>query len=301
MLLDAPRCGSICVSVTDSGAGLSPQQLSEICSEGVQFNANQLQAGQGSGLGLFISKGLTEQHGGVLQVFSEGLGRGATFCMELPLYRSELDTRGVSSGSVRVKPANNSALSAAPNVVHCTYSEQIPEAGEKLSKEQHDCRVLVVDDAASNRKLLMRILRAKGYVVSEATNGQEAVDLYTRLRAEGEIVDAILMDFEMPVLDGPGATEKLRELGCNCFIAGVTGNVLPADIALFQQAGANSVLAKPLNIETFESVFKSHRAVPDAAWSLSAAAAVVGADGAVDEVHTFGNSTEKKPHPLDIV
>ena len=272
MLLDAPRCGSICVSVTDSGAGLSPQQLSEICSEGVQFNANQLQAGQGSGLGLFISKGLTE-----------------------------LDMRRASSGSVRVKPANNSALSAVPNAVHCTYSEQIPEAEEELSKEQRDCRVLVVDDAASNRKLLMRILKAKGYVVSEATNGQEAVDVHARLRAEGEIVDAILMDFEMPVLDGPGATEKLRELGCNCFIAGVTGNVLPADIALFQQAGANSVLAKPLNIETFESVFKSHRAVPDAAWPLSAAAAAVGADGAADEVHTFGSSTEKKPHPLDVV
>jgi signal transduction histidine kinase len=65
------------IAVKDSGAGLSPQQLAEICAEGVQFNANELQAGQGSGLGLFISKGIVEQHGGKLVVESEGLGKGA--------------------------------------------------------------------------------------------------------------------------------------------------------------------------------------------------------------------------------
>lgn len=60
------RAGSIIIFVTDSGAGLFPQQLAEICSEGVQFNADELQASQGSGLGLFISKGIVEQYGGEL-------------------------------------------------------------------------------------------------------------------------------------------------------------------------------------------------------------------------------------------
>ena len=59
-LLDQPRAGSVVVSVRDTGVGLSEAQLGEICSEGVQFNANTLQAGQGSGLGLYISMGLAE-------------------------------------------------------------------------------------------------------------------------------------------------------------------------------------------------------------------------------------------------
>jgi hypothetical protein len=64
-------------------------QVVDICKEGVQFNVNELQAGGGSGLGLFIGKGIVEQHGGTMRVSSEGLGRGATFVIELPLFRVE--------------------------------------------------------------------------------------------------------------------------------------------------------------------------------------------------------------------
>eukprot|EP00598_Pedospumella_elongata_P014537 CAMPEP_0185013682 /NCGR_PEP_ID=MMETSP1098-20130426/98927_1 /TAXON_ID=89044 /ORGANISM="Spumella elongata, Strain CCAP 955/1" /LENGTH=707 /DNA_ID=CAMNT_0027542749 /DNA_START=18 /DNA_END=2138 /DNA_ORIENTATION=+ len=65
-LLDQPRAGSVRISVTDSGVGLTADQLAQICTEGMQFNANELQAGKGSGLGLFITKGIVEQHGGTL-------------------------------------------------------------------------------------------------------------------------------------------------------------------------------------------------------------------------------------------
>jgi hypothetical protein len=77
------------ITVKDDGAGLSPTQVGDICKEGVQFNANTLQAGGGSGLGLFIGKGIVEQHGGTMRVSSEGLGRGATFVIELPLFEVE--------------------------------------------------------------------------------------------------------------------------------------------------------------------------------------------------------------------
>jgi signal transduction histidine kinase len=75
------------ITVVDDGAGLSPAQVVDICKEGVQFNVNELQAGGGSGLGLFIGKGIVEQHGGTIQVSSDGLGRGATFVIELPMFR----------------------------------------------------------------------------------------------------------------------------------------------------------------------------------------------------------------------
>eukprot|EP01032_Pedospumella_encystans_P039155 gene39155-biopygen1631 len=85
-MLEQPRAGSIRISVTDSGVGLTADQLAQICSEGVQFNADELQAGKGSGLGLFITKGIVEQHGGTLTVTSAGLDHGTSFVIELPLF-----------------------------------------------------------------------------------------------------------------------------------------------------------------------------------------------------------------------
>jgi CheY-like chemotaxis protein len=267
-LLDEPRAGSVRVSVKDSGAGLSPEQLGQICSEGVQFNANQLQAGGGSGLGLFISKGMVEAHGGTLTVGSEGLGKGATFSMELPLFRFEEDL-SMQFDSIRAKPM------ASPRALFGSGSSKsnariVPLSSRKLSNATKDSRnpslslgprrVLVVDDADSNRKLLMRILKAKGYTCEGAANGQEACNVFEDLQVRGEVVDAVLMDYEMPVLNGPDATEKLRQLGCAALIIGVTGNVLPTDIDLFKSKGANTVLAKPLNIEAFESYLRAFRA-----------------------------------------
>ncbi|KAJ1418186.1 histidine kinase-like ATPase [Ochromonadaceae sp. CCMP2298] len=89
LLLDDPRAGAVRITVKDDGAGLSPAQVGDICKEGVQFNANTLQAGGGSGLGLFIGKGIAEQHGGTMRVSSEGLGKGATFVIDLPLFKVE--------------------------------------------------------------------------------------------------------------------------------------------------------------------------------------------------------------------
>ena len=78
--------GTLEVTVTDSGAGMSKDQVAQLFRDGVQFNVNQLQAGNGSGLGLYIAKGIVEQHGGKLSAASEGLGFGTTFTMTLPLY-----------------------------------------------------------------------------------------------------------------------------------------------------------------------------------------------------------------------
>jgi len=86
--------------------------------------------------------------------------------------------------------------------------------------------ILVVDDAVSNRKLLMRIFRLKGFICEEACDGQQALDVYANMCAKHTPPGVILMDYEMPVLDGPSATKQLREKGCSCFIIGVTGNVV---------------------------------------------------------------------------
>ena len=118
-------------------------------------------------------------------------------------------------------------------------------------------KVLVVDDAPSNRKMLVRLLVAKGYVCEQAEDGQLAIDAYVALTAGGELLDAILMDYEMPVMNGPAATRRLREMGCTCLIVGVTGNLLPEDVAYYKEKGADAVLGKPLNMKMFEALIQN--------------------------------------------
>jgi CheY-like chemotaxis protein len=235
------------IAVKDSGAGLSPQQLSEICAEGVQFNANELQAGQGSGLGLFISKGIIEQHGGKLFVESDGLGKGVTFTAELPLFRLPIERDPVASKDVedgRVESAPT--MSAAAGTLH-------------VSAKAPCSQLLVVDDSALNRKMLTRLLTSLSYTCEQAEDGSAAVRKYLEMVERGEPPDAILMDYEMPVMNGPSATARLRELGCACLIVGVTGNVLSQDVEFFKEMGADAVLPKPIALESFERLLFEHK------------------------------------------
>lgn len=80
------RSGTMQIHVKDSGAGLSRDQVNKLFGDGVQFNVNDLQAGKGSGLGLYIAKGIVLQHGGTMKADSDGLGCGSTFTVTLPLY-----------------------------------------------------------------------------------------------------------------------------------------------------------------------------------------------------------------------
>jgi CheY-like chemotaxis protein len=232
--------------VTDTGAGLSAQQLLEIGAEGVQFNANQLQAGQGSGLGLFISKGIVSQHGGTFQVTSGGLDCGATFSIELPLFSinsssNYLDDDGGASSFM----SGTTRTTAAPGmggIAGIGGIEHMHMLVQQQQQQQRQQRLLVVDDAQSNRKLLLRILRTKNYICEEAEDGKQAVEVYAAAVERGEPFDAILCDFEMPVMNGPDAVRAIRALGCKCFIAGITGNIMQDDIDHFKARGADTVL-----------------------------------------------------------
>ncbi|KAJ1398495.1 CheY-like superfamily, partial [Ochromonadaceae sp. CCMP2298] len=226
------------ITVEDDGAGLSPTQVGDICKEGVQFNVNTLQAGGGSGLGLFIGKGIVEQLGGTMRVSSDGLGRGATFVIELPMFRME--GLPMLQGPLSPRTSLRMPGGGTRDHVEVEVSQVLPFAS-LLPVTKY---LLVVDDAPSNRKLLVRILTAKGYVCKEAADGQIALDVYRQMCADDMSPTCVLMDFEMPVMNGPTATKQLREMGCDCYIVGVTGNVMQADVDVFLQHGANAVLAK---------------------------------------------------------
>ncbi|KAJ1390473.1 hypothetical protein B484DRAFT_289374, partial [Ochromonadaceae sp. CCMP2298] len=360
-LLAYPRAGSVRINLVDSGAGLSQQQVLDIGKEGLQFNVSTLQGGGGSGLGLFISKGLVQQHGGRMTVTSPGLGLGVSTTLEFPLFdtfdpnarrehclgaehaefpqpHADTDSQkhqeqeqvaaregGASAGGEEVGlglgreggasvpypltippagmhrpsgdgnkssprsqrslvgPPSDGASGSAHPIPKKTQSKRVHfdegqrggadgavpsrsgsdfgsasvslSASASVSASPGRCRhVLVVDDALSNRKLLMRIFRLKGFLCEEAVDGQDALDRYAAMCAQGTPPSAILMDFEMPVLNGPGATRLLRERGCSCFIFGVSGNVLEPDRDFFIRCGADAVFAKPLNADNITKI-----------------------------------------------
>ena len=110
----------------------------------------------------------------------------------------------------------------------------------------HIGSVLVVDDAALNRKYACRMLQGVAEVVQEAEDGLEAVQKVRQSVVSGKPYDVILMDFVMPIMDGPTATREIRQLGYRGLVLAVTGNVTDKDVTLFKEHGANHVLPKPL-------------------------------------------------------
>lgn len=255
--IDVEPRGHVLMTICDSGAGMTSEQLDSLFGEGVQFNADRLQGGNGSGLGLHITKNLIEQHHGseyffyfclrvyvvfdsqsflrtlflsALDAHSEGLGRGSTFTLSLPLF-------------------------SAPD--YKSFQENFVPCSPNDSFTQRNLRILVVDDVLSNRKLLCRLLERKGHRCDMAENGQRALDAI-KSDTEGGY-HCILIDFEMPVLNGPDAVRRIREdLGCDVFIVGVTGNMLTEDVEYFISRGANCVLPKPVQLPILEELLVEH-------------------------------------------
>jgi CheY-like chemotaxis protein len=228
--------GKLQVSVTDTGAGLSADQSANLFRNGIQFNVNELQAGQGSGLGLYIAKGIVEEHGGTLVAYSEGLGEGTTFTMTLPLFKvldNEPAVSDIPAADERYGLANLPRTSLAPVSL----------------------RLLIVDDAGTNRKLLKRLLENHGHKCDEAEDGRVAVDKVVEAMNQGKMYDTVLLDYEMPIMNGPQAAKEMRALGCDSFIVGITGNVMAEDVTFFKACGANAVLPKPFKLSELDHLW----------------------------------------------
>jgi len=306
--LRSTRTGSVLIGVKDSGAGLTAEQLERICEEGVQFNANELQAGQGSGLGLFISKGIVEQHGGHLTVDSEGPGKGVTFTVELPLFcpQMKLTMENVSYSSriaAKLSTDENPDDSTDPADITRrpseTSSQSMKSSGTGILATISK-KLLIVEDSRLLRRMMIKLLKSKDYACEEAEDGEKALIKYTEMVADNNTPHAILMDFEMPVMNGPTATAKLREMGCSCLIVGVTGNVLPADVTFFMEHGANAVLPKPLILEDLEYILYSDAVNHDVAVQRSLPSSLnrLGGGSSVSKCATSVSASFGKIAPL---
>ncbi len=108
------------------------------------------------------------------------------------------------------------------------------------------CRILVVEDGASNRRLITILLEDAGAEVSVAEDGQQGIDLTVKAVNEGQAFDLILMDMQMPVLDGYSASRQLRELGIKTPIFAVTAHAMKGDEDACREAGCTGFLTKPI-------------------------------------------------------
>jgi signal transduction histidine kinase/DNA-binding response OmpR family regulator len=217
------------VAVTDTGIGIPADKQADIFEIFTQADAAINRQYGGSGLGLTIVRELVHFMGGEIQVESpvKTVGRadgpGSRFCFTLP---------------VRV--------GAAPR--------QIPAAGAsgRAEVDLSTVRVLIVDDNELNQKLAQVIVERMGCRVSLANNGREAVDLLSVTT-----FDLVLMDIQMPIMDGYTATRFVREkLGLVLPIIGISANVYKENIEQCYTAGMNDYLSKPYTQAQLQAVVK---------------------------------------------
>ncbi|MEM7100186.1 MAG: ATP-binding protein [Pseudomonadota bacterium] len=205
--------------VSDTGIGLTKEQQTRLFQPFTQADASTTRKYGGTGLGLAISKQLTELMGGDLKVYSK-FGDGATFICRIPLTETEV---------------------ARPKVEE--------DSQEKL----HGLRVLVVEDNQTNQILARSMLKKCGADCAIANDGQEALDV---LGMSPELFDIVLMDCQMPVMDGFAATQAIRqELKLTQLpIIAMTANALSGDREACLASGMNDYLSKPVRVNDIASM-----------------------------------------------
>jgi signal transduction histidine kinase/CheY-like chemotaxis protein len=234
--------GFIEIEVRDTGIGMNAEQLERVFQPFEQADSSMSRGYGGTGLGLPISRRLAELLGGSLTARSQ-LGAGSCFTLRLPAVASEpaapLPSRAANSAGPAPAPVDSSAL-----------------AGR---------RVLLVEDSAVNRRMIARMLERAGAHVTQVENGREAVEALSIDGAfEGAPIepppfDIVLMDMQMPVLDGYSAVRLLRNRGASASIIALTAHALATDRAACIDAGCDEYTTKP--IEQRELVAACLRAV----------------------------------------
>jgi PAS domain S-box-containing protein len=240
---DPPRYA---IDVIDSGIGIPAEKMNELFEAFVQADTSITRRYGGTGLGLVISRKLARALGGDVTVASEA-GKGSTFTV-----------------TFATGPLTNVPMLVGEQV----FEHRAPAAqAERERWRLPSARVLVADDGAENRELVTLVLSEQGLWVEQAENGQMAVDMVLKGG-----YDAILMDMQMPVLDGFGAVRALRAKGVTTPIVALTANAMAGYEAELVAAGCDVYMTKPVDIDallrTMARLLKGERV--DTAQAISA-------------------------------
>ncbi|WP_237607343.1 PAS domain S-box protein [Roseimaritima sediminicola] len=211
----------VCFRVIDTGIGISEANLGKLFQTFTQVHDRKMVGVEGTGLGLVISKRLANLLDGDISVASQE-GVGSEFTLRLPVDSTEpLCT--VSADDLRPRRAGTQPL---PRI---------------------SGRVLIADDARDLRLMTNRLLTRAGATVVEASNGAEAVVAVRQAEQAGEPFDCLLMDMQMPELDGREATQRIREQGYTMPIIALTAGATAEEVNEALAAGCSEFVAKPVD------------------------------------------------------
>lgn len=214
------------VAVVDTGEGIAPDKQRLIFEAFRQVDASVARNYGGTGLGLFITKNLVELMGGQIKVDST-VGHGSTFVVTICCQ----DFAGSCDNIVGQRRVGIQAL-------------DIPSLTG---------RILLVEDTEVNQQLITFNLVQTGAKVDLAVNGQQALQ-----KVLNEHYDLVLMDIQMPIMDGKEAMRALQQLGISTPIYALTANVMAADIQEYAALGFTGTLGKPLELGHLYQVLRSH-------------------------------------------
>ena len=220
------------IEVSDSGIGVPADKLDVIFEPFVQAEASTTRQYGGTGLGLAISRRFARALGGDI-VATSVPGEGSTF--HVTLEAGDLD------GVTWLSPQALAAAQTAPAALDVSTWKFAP------------ARVLVVDDGAENRELVRLVLESAGLTVSQAEHGAAALE-----HIATEPVDLVLMDVQMPVMDGYTATRLMRERGITIPVIALTANAMKGFEADIAAAGFTAHLTKPVDIDAMLARLAEH-------------------------------------------
>ena len=264
VLSNPPDPAHLRFAVTDTGIGISEEQLKNLFKPFSQADASTTREYGGTGLGLAIAKSLVELMGGRIGVESKH-GSGSTFWFELPLPEYQ-----------RSEPA---LREAGPTVM---AGEALPSAAPANDGQQRT--ILLAEDVPVNVLVVEDYLTKRNFKVRSVSNGQEVLTWLNQHAAP----DLILMDCQMPVMDGLEATRRIREQEANrtdatarrIAIVALTADAFDADRAICLAAGMDGFLAKPVDFAALDRTLlqwlpgaagdPSGPSVLSAQWSLPA-------------------------------
>lgn len=223
------EAGVVHLAVQDIGIGIAPEDLEKLFRPFVQLDASLSRQHEGTGLGLALVRRLTELHNGHIAVESEP-GKGSRFTITLPYYSSDdIEAQGYTL------PGQRSETGPLHRAQATGHAERAPNP-QVLLAEDHEANILSIGD----------YLQSKGYRLIIARNGREVLE-----RAQETLPDLMLMDIQMPEIDGLEAIRRLRimpEFATTPIIA-LTALAMPGDRERCLEAGANDYLAKPVSLK----------------------------------------------------
>lgn len=221
-------CVALEIEVSDTGVGIEPKMIEHVFEPFTQADTSPTRAHGGAGLGLAICRSLAEALGGSLRVRSQ-VGRGSVFTLSIGI--GHTDALDFAEDDDAERPVRL----APPMPSKSTSDSEGLLAG---------CRVLLAEDGPDNQRLISLILRKAGAEVVLAKNGLEALHLAL---AESNDFDVVLMDIQMPVMDGCEATRRLRAAGFDRPIVALTAHAMAGDRQSFLLAGCDEFMSKPVH------------------------------------------------------